>query len=205
MTDLDYLLAAVIMSPDDDTVRLAFADALDERGGPRDRDRAWYIRWAFRLTGGADRPGTGAEDTYWWTDWLGLFDLEPFFDRGFVLEVAADAANFLRAADKLLWHPGQNRPCPPTAHPVRKVVLTDRPAYSWQAGWANSGWPARVTLRAPSDETLHARVGPFARCSSAEDVLAALWPGVEFGLPPAGTTGYGHTDFTPLFAVGGAD
>lgn len=44
MTDLASLLAAVIANPDEDTVRVAYADALDETGCARDAALAEYIR-----------------------------------------------------------------------------------------------------------------------------------------------------------------
>lgn len=43
-TDLDALLAAVLAQPDEDTVRLVYADCLDEQGGPVASHRAEFIR-----------------------------------------------------------------------------------------------------------------------------------------------------------------
>lgn len=50
------LIAAMAASPDDDTVRLAFADWLDERGTPADQVRAEFIRLQCRPDSGTD-PG----------------------------------------------------------------------------------------------------------------------------------------------------
>jgi uncharacterized protein (TIGR02996 family) len=44
MSEEDGFLAAVLAAPRDDTPRLAFADWLDERGGPGDAARAEFIR-----------------------------------------------------------------------------------------------------------------------------------------------------------------
>lgn len=44
MSDLDALLAAIIAHPDEDTPRLAYADALDERGESGDANHAAFIR-----------------------------------------------------------------------------------------------------------------------------------------------------------------
>lgn len=44
MTQYDAMMRAVLENPGDDVVRLAFADWLDERGKPRDRARAEFIR-----------------------------------------------------------------------------------------------------------------------------------------------------------------
>lgn len=79
---------------------------------------------------------------------------ETYVDRGFVCELAWPAADFLKYADNILWHPDQTvkcpdcykgvlneggrgelcrtcdgdgeipRPCPPTAQPIRAVTLT---------------------------------------------------------------------------------
>lgn len=38
------LLREIAASPDDDTLRLAFADWLDEHGDPADADRAEFVR-----------------------------------------------------------------------------------------------------------------------------------------------------------------
>lgn len=44
MTDIDALHAAILAQPGEDTPRLMYADALDERGGPGDASRAAFIR-----------------------------------------------------------------------------------------------------------------------------------------------------------------
>jgi len=44
MTDLALLHAAILAEPGEDTPRLAYADALDERNEPGDADRAAFIR-----------------------------------------------------------------------------------------------------------------------------------------------------------------
>lgn len=48
MTDQAALLAAIAASPDDDTLRLAYADWLDEHGGEMDAARAEFIRLSVR-------------------------------------------------------------------------------------------------------------------------------------------------------------
>jgi uncharacterized protein (TIGR02996 family) len=56
MTDEDALLAAIAANPDDDTVRLAYADFLEERGGEVNAARAEYIRiQCERASGRGDR------------------------------------------------------------------------------------------------------------------------------------------------------
>jgi uncharacterized protein (TIGR02996 family) len=47
MTQEEQLLDAVCRFPEEDTPRLAYADWLDEQGGPENTDRALYIRSAI--------------------------------------------------------------------------------------------------------------------------------------------------------------
>lgn len=49
MNDLDLLYRAILTSPAEDVPRLAYADALDERGAPGDADRAEFIRVQIEL------------------------------------------------------------------------------------------------------------------------------------------------------------
>ena len=58
MTEEEQLLAAIHEAPREDTLRLAFADWLEERAGPGDADRAAFIRF------GVSHP----DHLYWVTD-----------------------------------------------------------------------------------------------------------------------------------------
>jgi uncharacterized protein (TIGR02996 family) len=49
VTDVDALYVAVLDQPEEDTPRLALADALDERGAPGDCDRAEFIRLQIEI------------------------------------------------------------------------------------------------------------------------------------------------------------
>ncbi len=49
MNDTDALLAAILLQPGEDTPRLAFADHLDELGGPTNAARAEFIRTQIEL------------------------------------------------------------------------------------------------------------------------------------------------------------
>ncbi len=46
--------------------------------------------------------------------------------RGFLHTLTVPAEWFLANGSELIWNKNQNRPCPPTAHPIRKVTLTSR-------------------------------------------------------------------------------
>ena len=55
------LLAEIAANPEDDTLRLAFADWLDEHGDAADRDRAEFVRVQCDLAGPLkDACGCGA-------------------------------------------------------------------------------------------------------------------------------------------------
>lgn len=108
--DQAALLAAIVAAPDDDTVRLAYADWLDEHG---DTQQAAFIREAIRLTR-SDRPedrkaldrlNRSAEDhASRWLSALGLPGAEdPSFDRGLAVGVCYyDGNALLREVDALL-------------------------------------------------------------------------------------------------------
>jgi len=62
---------AIMADPRDDTVRLVYADWLEERGRPGDAERAEFIRLSI------SRP----ETTYWLSDLLSEFDLPAHRQR----------------------------------------------------------------------------------------------------------------------------
>lgn len=214
MSERSAFLAAIIANPDDDTVRLVYADWLQEQG---EEDRAEFVRVQVEIARrenacncaallpptGRCSPGVSAaalmcdlckplyypinlrsrEQELLSTDYgpiLGLrtrfrdgaIEHNPYgwigaagyamgwcdFRRGFVEHVTAPAATFLRHADALIWHPGQNRPCPETAQPVRKVTLTTFPV---QGEWCHD----------------------VGRGQPWSDLLAEKWPGITFTLP----------------------
>lgn len=143
------ILRRVIVEPNVDVHRLVYADRLDELD---EHERAEYIRESvlrpdiFRLF----------EEAPAWSELPA--GIVPSWLRGFVCELTCDAATFLAHADELVWHETQkvkcprcggtggcfewgdpcltcevkgvvSRPCPPTAQPIRKVVLTTEPAF----------------------------------------------------------------------------
>lgn len=179
-------IASICTDPGDDTPRLVFADWLQERGeedlaefirlqvelanlesewdgGRREKHelRDWLKKQEFALVWVRnyrrdwfpgipdgwptkfDRPTTWASPT-------------AFVSRGFVSRLSCDADTFLKHADALIWHPGQTRPCPPTAQPITAVNLTAAP-----------------TLR----------LGGVEIPSLAAYAYEKQWPGVAFTLP----------------------
>lgn len=142
MSDGDALLAAILAHPEEDTPRLMYADALEERGKPGDAERAEFIRVqcaaarteneadAFELDQRADWL-LAANELAWYSESpLGSIVAKAIADnvvhgrelvvpqwrRGFVDQVTCTAADWLAHADALL-----------AAHPVTAVRLTTLP------------------------------------------------------------------------------
>jgi uncharacterized protein (TIGR02996 family) len=120
------LLQAVLQNPDDDLIRLVYADWLQENG---DEDRAEFIRFQIRLAAAdpADEPNR------WYlkarvkellrlhlAEWEGAIrdQIGPYyelrFERGFLGRVSVTAAEFIRHGEE--WF---------TQHPIRTVGLCD--------------------------------------------------------------------------------
>jgi uncharacterized protein (TIGR02996 family) len=117
MSGQDDFLTAVLERPDDDTLRLVYADWLQERGDPR----AEFIRVQIALASAApDDPQVNTLQSYerdllaeHSQNWCVLLGLEPeqcVFRRGFVEAVEIHAGQFLKAPEKVLQ-----------AAPVRRV------------------------------------------------------------------------------------
>lgn len=70
MTDLDYIMRAVLEFPDDDLPRLVFADRLDERGKLHDRARAELIRLQCESFGPACPPRVEKILRTWGLKWV---------------------------------------------------------------------------------------------------------------------------------------
>ena len=134
--------------------------------------------------------------------------------RGFVESVTCTAEDWRAHADSLYWRPGLavdcpecvvdppigwyhkngcpvcsrtgrvERPCPPTAQPIRKVTLTTTPG--WRIAPALPGVPPLIwrLARGPENDAATIRW------------LGQKWPGVEFELPPGGCPV--PEEFTPV-------
>ncbi len=129
-----------------------------------------------------------------------------FVGRGFVTRVSCSAADWLAHADELIWDPEQTAvcpkcrgfggdvsgwsckscsgplhrvpcPCPPTAQPIRRVVLTTIPESDYRPdGMANlRGGTRKLRLADYPEDT-----GPTGIILA---LLRLEWPGIEFVLP----------------------
>lgn len=250
MNDLNLLLRAVIENPDEDTPRLMYADAIQERGEPGDVEIAELIRHQINGAVGirerlerlnAARPHltsrfpSSQPACYAW----GFYqhanydptDNDPYtisIDRGFAHTIVTDADTFLRHADAMIWHPDSKdrcdkcfefgnrgvvsnprprkgssaivlcptcggtrhvpRPCPPTAQPIRRVVLT---TVEWiDNSRGDNDWRIVGYHRSTTHDAVYAQVEKIQASGRPWDIMTAiyecLWPGVEFEVPRTG-------------------
>ena len=190
MTDGTALLAAIIEHPDDDDPRLRYADWLQEQG---QEARAEFIRLqiADPAPPGTPPEGYPLRQRQLWAghvrSWVGLptdWTYHPMeflasgvdqWRRGFLQEATCAAADWLAHGDAIAWHPEHRfrRPCPPTAHPVRRVALTTRPEFPCR----DVGMKHTESLVAGEWVLLNDEPDPVA------DALRRRWPGVEFTVP----------------------
>jgi len=195
--ELKAMLAAVLTDPEDDTVRLVYADRLQERDEPGDAERAEFIRVEIEL---AAKFGT-LGDVKYTSIQNRLRELhEPGFlrhlpgpfwvaggkcgwsvdgksftcgsRRGFTNSVACTAEDWMKHADTIL-----------AQHPVTAVTLTTIPA---DLGFERNGnddyMHYRVAGKLIKVSRIHMEALPEREMTLC--VLNARWPGITFTLPP---------------------
>ena len=204
MTDLDAILARIIAEPGEDTVRLAYADALDERGEPGDAERAEFVRVQVALAlrraeEPAGKDGVWLAGFRWGLHREGVAVASLLGGRcecAICLqnrsdELAAGADAWVPPVNAVWdWHRGFIADVTCTAadwlahgdalraaHPVTSVRLTTEP------DWA-------AELIAGDGSPWH---GMEHTDRSGDAFTCPRWPGVEFTLPPAPATGAGAT------------
>lgn len=171
MTSEADLLAAVIRDPEDDTVRLAYADWLEENGK---RVRAEYIR--AKIQGGTPRRASGPWPS-WSADLRQIATGSRYGDekaagwswewrRGFVEEVRCPLRAWLDHGGAIVRR-----------HPVTRVAATDREPYlSPGAGYV---WhpSSRMTAHSPPsfvpDAVWRLCPGHYPDPAAARDALSA--------------------------------
>lgn len=192
-TDLDLLLKAVLAHPEEDTPRLMYADALEERGEEGDAGRAEFIRVQCA---GRRYPLRKHHVDRWFAvfpwdyvirrgsyiRYCGPAPHSVSIRRGFVERVTCPAADWLAHADTLL-----------AAHPVTTVRLTtylaEQQTSTYPAEQQTPTYPAwripkewtgdwNIVILAPLGFDLHARPDRHV-----EEVLKKRWPRIIFTLP----------------------
>lgn len=192
MNEQSQLLAAIISAPDESTPRLVYADWLDENNGPV--GHAELIRLQCdalqriplcmhrKAVKGCDRCRVKSRELACLTaaTRVGGVRRLPWgtvsrraVQRGFVHRVRVLTQDFAAAVDQVIWHPGQNRPCPITAQPIREVELTN--FVRGPRGFAPWIWSRLDQLGLTYRDTLGRTFG---------DVAPAIWPGVRFVVIP---------------------
>lgn len=151
MDEVNLLLRQVISNPDDDTVRLAYADALEERGQRDDVLWATNIRYMIKWNRGDYSIGV-EYDPEWEVEIqkvIKALKKKPLFvcggkrflpfngydlrtdewRRGFIYKVNVDTfEDWVSLSQYLYWNPSSQDECPPTAHPVETVeILVGKP------------------------------------------------------------------------------
>jgi uncharacterized protein (TIGR02996 family) len=117
MSDRDGFFKAILAHPQDDGLRLVYADWLEEHGGPADAARAEFIRTQVELSRLPDddprRPALedrehellAARERRWLGDWPQSIP-QWRFERGFLAEIVIDATTLAeRGADLFGRHP----------------------------------------------------------------------------------------------------
>ncbi len=113
MNDVNAMLRAVIMDPDDDTVRLAYADALLERnrkpeaGSGLTDDVILFERIVTSIEEKWE-PQRIDDTPRWWPLPAGVVG---WYGRGFYESLECSGEDWLARADELVWHPSQKVEC----------------------------------------------------------------------------------------------
>jgi uncharacterized protein (TIGR02996 family) len=189
MTDASALLAAILAEPEDDTVRLVYADFLDENDRP---ERAAHIRWAIKYPQNSavclcskyrlDNPcpyclmmGSEVANIPRRTDG----DTHYAMNRGFVSEVRCSAEDWLLHCNSLT-----------ASHPIREVVLTTPMEWFFNplggmaiVFGAAEGQYLRHCKKIDRDDLEHNHTGDHSAFYTRQ-LMHAEWPGIEFTLPP---------------------
>lgn len=210
MTDGDAILKGILLEPDEDVPRLAYADYLDENGQP---ERAEFIRVQCelaRLDPGYPNgqryatlmirerelfeahardwtPGelVGATPTCeaWFSMQGGAGHSVAQFRRGFVDHVGCRAIAWLDHGDSITAN-----------HPVQNVTLRSLPDWCHRDGavYLYEGSPPGIGQtkgRRCLNATTETKGDVEKRITGMEAILRAEWPGVKtWNLPPAGIT-----------------
>ncbi len=211
------LLAAIITEPENDSIRGMFADAATDAGKRYHPDLIrgqlqthWtHISECFEWDAKHWRWGTGGQPSAHIVPELGSNyehdDANSWLpppvvgacltvSRGFAEVVECDWKTWLALAPSLHWHPSLTTPCPPTAHPVRLVKLTDRPP-SVVRGIPNGpdmlilevfGFPpiGHEYERYSTSSRMYRLPKDTTRDEQLPRALACSWPGIEFEVPP---------------------
>lgn len=167
MPDHNAFINAILAHPEDDALRLVYADWLEERGDPADAARAEFIRVQVELSGLANddprRPALedrehellAEYESRWLGDWP-RYVPRWRFERGFLAEIETDTSTLAELGASLFAH-----------HPITRLVLQPEDAY--EAGPVEAvgcaAWLARLSsLRLD---------GWYMHVSAAEPILAS--------------------------------
>lgn len=171
-TDGDAMLAQILAHPEDDTLRLVYADWLQEHDQP---ERAEFIRWQVgrdATTWATDSDPVRTMGRPWMRAELDAIPLSPPWEvayrRGFIAQLACTADGWLARGDQIRER-----------HPVTRVVLTTWPEIEFRG---SVGGLDRNVCR-----IVRRTWRGFPEGNNETDrttaLLEAEWPGVTFELP----------------------
>lgn len=208
MTNLQALLQQIIINPREDSIRLVYADALEDANRSAE---ATFIRGALRNVGLECYRYPSGYDVGFEVPWKNIL---CEWSRGFISEIICTAEDFLKHADQLIWneemripcpeytrilpnkgdickhcggenkngyvmnHNGLPKPMPATAQPIEKVKLTT---------WPETG----VVLKWYSDSDVNWDGRSYRQW--LPELLSSVYKDIEFELPE--TTVYEDVEY----------
>ncbi len=195
MSDGEVLLRAILAEPADDTVRLAFADWLDENDEPL---RAELIRVQIKMQqiGIYERADIRPGDRELFRRQVELLGDSPNpaegvhfgITRGLVESVTMPGDTWVRVAPAMAWHESQNRSCPITAQPLACVTLTDWPTLARGPAKDEKQRVFRMmfdadTSRASTKNSVTAPLATVHDATVIRRLLKLRWKWLKFHLP----------------------
>jgi uncharacterized protein (TIGR02996 family) len=110
-------------------------------------------------------------------------------DRGFLSKIDSTPVPFLSHADRLLWHPRQERACPLTAQPINTIRFSqyeNQFGASWHKGNPATGWVGAVVSLAwiGGERFAPKPIAAPVPEMNISTVAQQIWPWVTFDLVP---------------------
>jgi uncharacterized protein (TIGR02996 family) len=129
----------------------------------------------------------GQEESFWKS--VGITPEWYHTDRGFLSIIDSTPVPFLGHADRVLWHPSQDRPCPLSAQPINLIRFRNHQEVfgaNWYQGDPANGWVGAVVLLAWQGGERHAskRVSTPVVVRNTSTAAQQVWPWITFEMLP---------------------
>jgi uncharacterized protein (TIGR02996 family) len=199
MSTLNQLLRSIIEHLDEDTPRLMYADALDERGDLGDASRAAFIRLQIEMF---RTPSKGhGKGVYWRSSCMAragrlcelmlreaplkwhLLSPVQDWERGFLRDVQCSWNQFLLYRSLFYWHPAESVQCPGCPACKKGWIYTGKDGMKWIKCRApvpcpDTAHPVR-TVRLTDRVNVRA-VGLVGNVGKRDHYTHPDWPGLVF-------------------------